>query len=129
MKHRALEEKANPFEGQALATADFSDDYSGSIGLTEAIEEANVVVSLIEGYRPGARFAQHKPVLDIDLPVQVLPSSTPGHSHLFIDKELTWEQYTRLLYVLADIGIIETGYRTASLVRGYTAVRLPWIKK
>ena len=71
----------------------------------------------------------HKPVLDIDMPVAVLPSSTPGHYHLFIDKELTWDSYVQLLSVMSAIGILEDGFVSASLARGHTAVRLPWIKK
>jgi len=71
----------------------------------------------------------HKPVLDIDLPVMVLPSTTPGHFHLFIDKEVEWSVYCRLIQVLVDAGIVEEGYYSAALRRGYTAVRLPWVRK
>lgn len=72
---------------------------------------------------------KHRPLLDIDFPAAVIPSSTEGHCHLYIDKELEWKDYKRLLNVLADLGIIEHGYRGASLARGYTALRLPWVKK
>lgn len=71
----------------------------------------------------------HKPVLDIDLPVIVLPSSTEGHHHLYIDKVLTWDQYVELLDVLVKVGIVQEGFRNASVAREHTAVRLPWIKK
>lgn len=72
---------------------------------------------------------KHRPMLDIDFPATVIPSSTEGHCHLYIDKELEWKDYKKLLNVLADLGIIEHGYRGASLARGYSALRLPWIKK
>jgi len=72
---------------------------------------------------------KHRPLLDIDFPAAVIPSSTGGHCHLYIDKELEWKDYKKLLNVLADLGIIEHGYRGASLARGYSALRLPWIKK
>jgi len=72
---------------------------------------------------------KHRPLLDIDFPAAVIPSSTEGHCHLYIDKELEWKEYKKLLNVLADLGIIEHGYRGASLARGYSALRLPWIKK
>lgn len=72
---------------------------------------------------------KHRPLLDIDFPAAVIPSSTEGHCHLYIDKELEWKDYQKLLNVLADLGIIEHGYRGASLARGYSALRLPWIKK
>lgn len=72
---------------------------------------------------------KHRPLLDIDFPAAVIPSSTEGHCHLYIDKELEWKDYKKLLNILADLGIIEHGYRGASLARGYSALRLPWIKK
>lgn len=71
----------------------------------------------------------HRPLLDIDFPAVVIPSSTPGHGHLYIDKEMPWKDYQKLLNLFAELGIIENGYRGASLARGYSALRLPWIKK
>jgi hypothetical protein len=47
---------------------------------------------------------RHAPVLDIDVPAYLVPSSTPGHSHLYI-------------------------YVKASIRRRHTAVRVPWLKK
>lgn len=72
---------------------------------------------------------KHKVVLDIDLPAQLLPSSTPGHFHLLIDHEVPWDKYVNLLNALAEAGVIEEGYAGASIARGWTAVRLPWVKK
>lgn len=89
--------------------------------------DANVITSKIDGDPWWSNL--HKPVLDIDHAVKVVPSSTPGHCHLYIDKSMTWGQYTRLLDVLADVGLVEPGYVAASIARGHTAVRLPWIKK
>ena len=87
-----------------------------------SISDAELIASLnAEG--------KHRPLLDIDFPATVIPSSTEGHCHLYIDKELEWKDYKKLLNVLADLGIIEHGYRGASLARGYSALRLPWIKK
>ena len=51
---------------------------------TVDLDQANVVSSLQSGTEPGSR-AQHYPVLDLDLPAVLVPSSTPGHSHLYID--------------------------------------------
>lgn len=66
---------------------------------------------------------KHAPVIDIDFPIAVYPSSQLGHYHLYIEKEITWTQYTRILKALNSAGIIEDGYLKASLERGYTAVR------
>lgn len=71
----------------------------------------------------------HRPVLDIDFPMAIVPSTTPGHGHLYLDKVLTWSQYVKLLEVLAEVGVLEDGYVQASIAREFTSVRLPWVKK
>ncbi len=71
----------------------------------------------------------HRPVIDLDLPAQLVPSSTPGHHHLYIDKPMAWDVYMRLLVALADAGLVERGYVGATERRGYSAVRLPWVRK
>lgn len=84
---------------------------------------ANVVSSLCED-------GQHRPVLDIDMPVVLMPSSTPGHHHLYLNTvALTWDKYAALLDVLADCGIIEQGYADASIRRGQTVVRRPGVPR
>ena len=90
------------------------------------IEEANVLCSdLKHPSVPG----DHKIVIDLDLHAQLIPSTTPDHFHLLIDKPLARDDYFEILDVLAKHGILETGYVNAAKQRGYTAVRLPWIKK
>jgi O-acetyl-ADP-ribose deacetylase (regulator of RNase III) len=72
---------------------------------------------------------QHTIMLDLDVPATLVPSTTEGHSHLYIDVPLTWSRYTELLRTLGKLGIIEGGYMGASISRGYTSLRLPWVKK
>lgn len=101
------------------------------------LNEANVVTSIAGDWQDGRlsatpddyRKRYHFPVLDIDVPARYVPSSTPGHGHLYIDKLLNWRQYEELLRVLGKVGIIEEGYAGASIARGHTAVRLPWVGK
>lgn len=71
----------------------------------------------------------HRPVLDIDFPAKLVPSSTPGRFHLYLDKPMTWAVYAKLLSALADAGVIERGYADACEARGASFVRLPWVKK
>jgi hypothetical protein len=86
------------------------------------IGESNVTTSmLVDG--------GHTLVLDIDVPAVLVPSSTPGHSHLFIDVAMGWPAYSKLLDVLAEVGVVQPGYVSASVARGYTSVRLPWVRK
>lgn len=68
----------------------------------------------------------HMPVVDIDgIPVSVVPSTTPGNCHLYIDKKVTWGQYKNLLVALYECGIIEPGYLSASMAHEKTFVRKP----
>jgi hypothetical protein len=71
----------------------------------------------------------HRPILDLDMDAHLVPSTSAAHHHLYLDKVMTWSNYVKLLDVLAEVGIIEPGYRDASIAREFTAVRLPWITK
>lgn len=119
-----------PLGGVALAKVANLGDYQAEdlrhVGVP--IEEANVLTSLVLDEEEGWT-GMSKVVLDIDLPAQLLPSSTPGHFHLLIDHEVEWNVYRNLLEALAEAGIVEEGFVGASVARGYTAVRLPWIRK
>ncbi len=100
-------------------------DYDNPGGtITSDIESANLITSMTE-----ANVMRHKVVVDLDLPAKLIPSSTPGHFHLYIDHEMDTTAYFTLLKALAKAGIVEAGYYNASEKQGHTAVRLPWIKK
>lgn len=90
---------------------------------TESLDEAEVVSSKLKGSK------RHAPVLDLDISHTLVPSTTLGHSHLYLDVPMSWWKYRVLLEVLAWTGIVQKGYVRASVRRGHTDVRLPWIKK
>lgn len=72
----------------------------------------------------------HRPALDIDIECEYIPSSTPGHGHLYFPTlNLNWYQYERLLRVLGEVGILEEGYVEASIERKATYLRLPGVMK
>jgi hypothetical protein len=80
----------------------------------------------------GERYdsSYHSPVLDIDFPARLVPSTTEGHFHLYLDGiTMEWKRYERLLAALAEAGIIEQGYYEASVRRKMTCVRLPHVRK
>lgn len=119
MKRRDL-----PLPNQVLAYTDFADNsYENAHLVVPKAKDANLITSMV----PDS--AAHKLIIDIDLPAALLPSSTPGHFHLFIDKEMDWDVYLGLLRALERAGIIEPGYLNAAERRMHTAVRLPWIHK
>lgn len=89
-----------------------------------SIADANVSTSIREDAE-----GCHALLLDLDLPAWLVPSSTEGHSHLYVDVKIPTPTYFALLDALADAGVIQRGYANSSKHRGGTALRLPWIKK
>ena len=70
---------------------------------------------------------QHMPCIDLDLPARLVPSETPGHSHLFIDYPISWDAYKKILVALAEAGIVQDGWVNAALERGFTTIATgPW---
>lgn len=118
--------RQHPFPGNVLMNVEKMDEYDDETRTpVDDPADANVVSS----HFGGVRSDYHRPVLDIDFPAALVPSTTPGHFHLYLDRALTWEQYEKLLGVLAEVGIIEQGYANVSIERRHTAVRVPWIRK
>jgi hypothetical protein len=78
--------------------------------------EANLIASLTVN-------DTHAPVIDLDLPVRLLPSKTPGHFHLYLDVEMPKEDYFKLLQVMSEVGLVEEGYYKASVSQGSSYVR------
>jgi len=117
-----------PFAGQLFCRVDLDGEYGEGDNervITSSVDGATLVTSYVDA--PGEQL--HRPIVDLDLPAALVPSSTPGHFHLYIDKPMSWAKYAALLEAFEAAGLIETGYLFASLERGHTAVRLPWIKK
>lgn len=119
-----MKRKDLPLPEQVLAYTDFTDNsYENMHTVVPKLKDANLITSMV----PDSK--AHKLVIDIDLPAVLLPSSTPGHFHLFIDKEMDWDVYVQLLRALVAAGIVQSGYLNAAERRMHTAVRLPWIRK
>jgi hypothetical protein len=70
-----------------------------------------------------------RPLLDLGFPVTLVPSTTPGHFHAYLGKELSWTAYAELLRQLCIAGVVETGFYAMSLRRGATFVRKPGVRK
>ncbi|HVQ17879.1 MAG TPA: hypothetical protein VMT27_02440 [Actinomycetes bacterium] len=71
----------------------------------------------------------HTIMLDIDMPVTLVESTTSGHYHLYIDHLVSWGQYKKLLRSLQVCGLIEDGFYKMSVTHGATYLRPPWVKK
>lgn len=89
------------------------------------VDEANIITSI-----DGESFGMyHRPVIDIDFESALVPSSTPGHYHLYIDKLIPSQDYFDLLDALAKVELVQPAVAKYARERGYSAVRLPWISK
>jgi len=71
----------------------------------------------------------HKLTIDIDLPCRLEESATPGHFHLFIDKEMSVGQYEGILSSLLSAGVIQGGIYWQLKNNDMTTVRLPGVGK
>ena len=124
-----------PFSGQMYAqvetfgTSDSPDDPRGNSDselLTSKMTDpgVNLVTSAT-----AEDVLVHKVILDIDFPATLIPSSTPGHFHLYIDCPIPKDKYIAMVKAMAAAGVVQEGYAGAAERRGYTGVRLPWVKK
>lgn len=104
-------------------TNDYGDKYDSSTRVQSDAADSELISSELLGSD------KHMPCIDIDMPVRVYPSSTLGHFHLYIDKEMSWWKYKQLLRALVRAGIVEKGYYRASVHRKATHLRLPWVRK
>lgn len=88
----------------------------------ESGEGANLIASECDD-------GMHAPIFDLDYGAYLIPSSTPGNSHLYIEKKITWAQYENILKAFEAAGLIQEGWvRTARRdKRAY--LRLPHIRK
>lgn len=110
------------FRGGVTYTDDYGLSYAGQ-GVVSSPGQADVVTSQIEGTK------YHSFMVDVDIPARLIPSTTPGCSHLYIDTPMTWRQYRRALRALAAAGVVEEGFYKASKRRGATHLRVPWKDK
>jgi len=94
----------------------------------QTMEEADVVSSQMRTFPEGRT---HQVILDIDHPAWLEPSSTEGHYHLYIEVPggIDHEGYMALVALLGHLRIVEPGYAMASVRRGHTDLRPPWVKK
>jgi hypothetical protein len=90
--------------------------------------EANLITSRALDQEGGVNM--HRPLLDIDFEAALIPSSSPGKFHLYLDKPMPRSTYNALLRALADAGIIERGFAESGMGSELgTTLRLPWVQK
>lgn len=88
------------------------------------IREANVITSE-DRHDPNLRYL----TLDLNTPHIFVASSTKGHHHLLFGNPISREGELEILEVLARHGVIQQGYYRSNVIRGWSAIRLPWVTK
>lgn len=85
-------------------------------------EKANLV---------GSRWVNdiHLPMFDLDYEARLIPSTTEGHYHLYLDQPVKWRHYKRVLRAMARAGMIERGFAKMSIRRKQAFLRPPGVKK
>lgn len=104
---------------------DHDTDYGDRFSSRRRVEsgEGNLISSSVAGS------FMHAPVIDLDWPCRLVPSSTPGHFHLYIDCEVNSGAYFDMLDAMARAGVVEEGYANVSRERGASFVRKPQFPK
>jgi hypothetical protein len=100
---------------------DDPENYPGTCESTHP-DFANLVGSLCDD-------GSHMPALDIDLPCKLVPSTTEGHFHLYIDHPMSFEAYGKLVAALIEAGIVEPGHMSHLEENGMTTLRPAGAKK
>lgn len=93
------------------------------------VQTANLIGSGTGIHEIGSGEEYHLPVFDFDFECALVPSSTKGHYHLYLEKPVPWRHYRRLLKSMEKAGLLQKGWVKASLKRKFTSVRPPWVKK
>jgi hypothetical protein len=88
----------------------------------EHLHEANIIASRL-------RCGCHFPLLDLDFPAELLPSSNPDHYHLYLYKKLTPRQMKKLVKTLYKVGIIQRGNYLRFKLHGALFLRKPGVQK
>lgn len=73
----------------------------------------------------GYRGALSQVGFDLTVPARLFPSGTEGHFHLYLDAEMTWEDFALLLRAWRDAGLIEPGWHELSVRRKTALLRTP----
>jgi len=91
-------------------------------------QNSNLIGSHCGTYSYGKE-RMHRPMLDLDFPAKLVPSTTPGHSHLYIDVAVHEVAYEKMLSAMVDAGLIQYGFYQSFLRNRQTTLRLPGVKK
>jgi hypothetical protein len=67
--------------------------------------------------------------LELGVPVQILPSSTPGHHHVYIDAEMKWRPYRALCKAMVRVGLLESAFVDLMISHSMSMLLRPGLTK
>jgi len=110
-----------------------------------ALEEAGLVAPGTEALDSGQDAARHpagiasyrmpdeqlliEAAFRLTCPARLVSSSSEGHFHLYLETEIGWNAYLRLMRAMAEVGLLETGWVDLSERRKMAMLRKPGVKK
>lgn len=120
----------------AVETGDFCQDDDPAATLVTSLTDIPDWMNMAFGYddseggagEPANQWL-HWPVIDIDRECAWVPSTNPGHGHLYINYGVSFDGLIEILTVLTKHGVVQPGFLDAAKERGYSAVRVPGVKK
>lgn len=118
---RILHRTRKPLANAKGSEADLG-EYDDPEYLAATHDNATLVTSELDN-------GNHMPVIDIDRECMLIESGTPGHFHLYINREMTRAQYFSMLNAMVLAGVVEPGYYAHAMRRGRTFARYPGVTK
>lgn len=89
-------------ESGAVTVEDIrAEDAAGNLRVSV---DGNLIVSAIDETK-----ATHLPIFDLDVPHRLVPSRTPGHSHLYVDVEVPADKLRAVIVAMVDAGLMGPG--------------------
>lgn len=93
-----------------------AEDAAGNLRVDPA---GNLAVSAIDESK-----RTHLPIFDLDVPHRLVPSRTPGHSHLYVDVEVPADKLRAVIAAMVDAGLMGPGNLAQFDVRGMQCARV-----
>jgi len=75
------------------------------------------------GSRVVGTMNRHRPIFDFDFPVTVVESSTPGRYHVYLHRQISWEQYEAILDAMEDAKLLNPGWVRSAVAHQCATLR------
>ncbi len=69
------------------------------------------------------------PFIDFAVPVKLVPSSSKNHFHVYLDVEMSWEEYQKLLEEMLDLGLLGADWVKMAIKQKMTTLIRPGLTK